>query len=55
MTYEIDIERKSIEALLALIEKQAAPIGFDLTVARDALRGALDPELDADLWGDNDD
>lgn len=53
--YEIEIDKSAIEALIKLIKEQPAPISWDLIIARDALMVALNPELDADLWGDNDD
>jgi hypothetical protein len=53
--YEIEIDKSAIEALIKLIKEQPAPLSWDLVIARDSLMVALNPELDADLWGDDND
>jgi len=50
--YEIEIDKSAIEALLKLIKEQTAPLSWDLIIARDSLEVALNPELDADLYGE---
>jgi hypothetical protein len=53
--YEIEIDKFAIEALIKLIKEQPAPLPWELVIARDSLMVALDPSLDADLWGDDND